>query len=199
MTGVQTCALPICIWINFSVPTLTGEPLYFLGYLIVNAIMMGANIDYAIVISSHYQELKAHMPHKQAIVHALNAAFPTVFTSGTIMASSGMVIGNLSAQPVVSIMGLCLGRGTVISIFLVLFVLPAFLVLGDSIIERTSFRLKAIETKTRAATGTVRVQGHVRGYINGIVDAEINGIIHGQLNASLSTDSQLEEGGDLDA
>ena len=183
------------IWINFSFPTLTGEPLYFLGYLIVNAIMMGANIDYAIVISSHYQELKAHMPHKEAIVHALNAAFPTVFTSGTIMASSGMLIGNLSAQPVVSVMGLCLGRGTVISIFLVLFVLPAFLVLGDSIIERTSFRFKSIEPKARTATGTVRVQGHVRGYINGVVDADIHGIIHGQLNASVSTDGQIQEGG----
>ena len=182
------------IWINFSFPTLMGQPLYFLGYLIVNAIMMGANIDYAIVISSHYQELKAHMPHKEAIVHALNAAFPTVFTSGTIMASSGMLIGNLSAQPVVSTMGLCLGRGTIISIFLVLFVLPAFLVLGDSIINRTSFKLKGIETKTRSASGTVRVQGHVRGYINGIVDADITGIIHGQLNASVSTDGQIEEG-----
>ena len=117
-----------------------------------------------------------------------------MFTSGTIMASSGMLIGNLSAQPVVSTMGLCLGRGTVISIILVLFVLPAFLVLGDSIIERTSFKLKAMEPKTRAATGTVRVQGHVRGYINGVVDADIHGIIHGQLNASVSTDGQLEEG-----
>ena len=183
------------IWINFSFPTLTGEPLYFLGYLIVNAIMMGANIDYAIVISSHYQELKAHMPHKEAIVHALNAAFPTVFTSGSIMASSGLLIGNLSAQPVVSTMGLCLGRGTIISIFLVLFVLPAFLVLGDSIINRTSFRFKGPEPKTRTATGTVRVQGRVRGYINGVVDAEIHGIIHGQLNASVSTDGQIEEGG----
>ena len=182
------------IWINFSFPTLMNSPLYFLGYLIVNAIMMGANIDYAIVISSHYQELKAHMPHKEAIVHALNAAFPTVFTSGTIMASSGMLIGNLSAQPVVSIMGLCLGRGTVISIFLVLFVLPAFLVLGDSIIERTSFKLKGIEPKARTASGTVRVQGHVRGYINGVVDADISGIIHGQLNASVSTDGQIQEG-----
>ena len=73
--------------------------------------------------------------------------------------------------------------------------LPAFLVLGDSIIERTSFRLKGIETKTKAATGTVRVQGHVRGYINGVVDADIHGIIHGQLNASVSTDGQIEEGG----
>lgn len=199
----QSAGLPVLliiviqgsIWINFSFPTLTGEPLYFLGYLIVNAIMMGANIDYAIVISSHYQELKAHMPHKEAIVHALNAAFPTVFTSGTIMASAGLLIGNLSAQPVVSTMGSCLGRGTIISIILVLFVLPAFLVLGDSIIERTSFRLKGIETKTKAATGTVRVQGHVRGYINGVVDADIHGIIHGQLNASVSTDGQFEEGG----
>lgn len=199
----QSAGLPVLliiviqgsIWINFSFPTLTGEPLYFLGYLIVNAIMMGANIDYAIVISSHYQELKAHMPHKEAIVHALNAAFPTVFTSGTIMAASGLLIGNLSAQPVVSTMGLCLGRGTIISIFLVLFVLPAFLVLGDSIIERTSFHLKGIETRARTVSGTVRVQGHVRGYISGIVDAHISGIIHGQLNASVSTDGQIEEGG----
>ena len=199
----QSAGLPVLliiviqgsIWINFSFPTLTGEPLYFLGYLIVNAIMMGANIDYAIVISSHYQELKAHMPHKEAIIHALNAAFPTVFTSGTIMASTGLLIGNLSAQPVVSTMGSCLGRGTIISIVLVLFVLPAFLVLGDSIIERTSFKLKGIETKARTATGTVRVQGHVRGYINGVVDADIHGIIHGQLNASVSTDGHIEEGG----
>ena len=199
----QSAGLPVLliiviqgsIWINFSFPTLTGEPLYFLGYLIVNAIMMGANIDYAIVISSHYQELKAHMPHKEAIIHALNAAFPTVFTSGTIMASAGLLIGNLSAQPVVSTMGSCLGRGTIISIILVLFVLPAFLVLGDSIINRTSFKLKGIETKTKTATGTVRVQGHVRGYINGVVDADIHGIIHGQLNASVSTDGQIEEGG----
>jgi len=203
----QSAGLPVLliiviqgsIWINFSFPTLTGEPLYFLGYLIVNAIMMGANIDYAIVISSHYQELKAHMPHKEAIVHALNAAFPTVFTSGTIMASAGLLIGNLSAQPVVSVMGSCLGRGTIISIFLVLFVLPAFLVLGDSIINRTSFKIKGIEGKTRTATGTVRVQGHVRGYINGVVDADIHGIIHGQLNASVSTDGQIEEGGDGNA
>ena len=183
------------IWINFSIPTLFHEPLYFLGYLIANAVMMGANIDYAIVISSYYLEYKAHLPHKEAIVHAVNAAFPTIFTSGTIMASAGLLIGNLSAQPVVSIMGTCMGRGTIISMILVLFVLPAFLVLGDSIINRTSFKIKKARIAPRTATGTVRVQGHVRGYINGIVDAQITGIIHGQLNASVSTESKIEEEG----
>lgn len=204
----QSAGLPVLlivvilgsIWINFSFPTIMGQPLYFLGYLIVQAIQMGANIDYAIVISSHYQELKTCMPHKEAIVQALNAAFPTVFTSGTIMASAGLLIGNLSAQPVVSTMGLCLGRGTIISIFLVLFVLPAFLVLGDSIINRTSFKLKGIEPRARAATGTIRVKGHVRGYISGVVDADFDGILHGQLDASLATGGQItpesqEEGG----
>ena len=181
------------IWINFSVPTITGEPLYFLGYLIVNAIMMGANIDYAIVISSHYQELKAKMHHKEAIVHALNASFPTVFTSGTILASAGLLIGNLSAQPVVSIMGTCLGRGTIISMVLVLFVLPAFLVLGDSIINRTSFKLKGLEPKVRTATGTMLVQGHIRGRINGVVDADFNGILHGQIDATIATDGVIKE------
>ena len=154
---------------------------------------MGANIDYAIVISSHYQEKKKHMPHKQAIIHALNAAFPTIFTSGTIMASSGLLIGNMSAQPVVSIMGSCIGRGTIISIILVLGVLPSILVLGDSIIERTSFRLKVLEPKARVSTGTILVDGHVRGYVSGVVDADFHGVLHGQLNATITTDSPEKE------
>ena len=181
------------IWINFSFPTLTGEPLYFLGYLIVNAIMMGANIDYAIVISSHYQELKEKMPHKEAIIHAINAAFPTVFTSGTIMASAALLIGNMSAQPVISIMGICLGRGTIISIILVLFVLPAFLVLGDSIINRTRFHLKIAVPKPKAVAGKMRVQGHIRGHIHGYVDAEIKGMIQGQVEATVSTGGEIQE------
>jgi len=192
------------IWINFSIPTLTGTPLYFLGYLIVNALQMGANIDYAIVTSSHYQELKKTMPHKKAIVHALNASFPTVFTSGTIMASAGLLIGNMSAQPVVSIMGTCIGRGTIISIILVLFVLPSILVLGDSIIERTRFHIKVMERPVQETSGMIRVQGHVRGYVSGMVDAEINGILNGELRAEVSAgaleeQTEKKEGGEANA
>lgn len=181
------------IWINFSIPTLFHIPLYFLGYLIVQAIQMGANIDYAIVLSSHYQELKQVMPHKKAIIQALNAAFPTVFTSGTILASAGMLIGNMSAQPVVSIMGTCIGRGTIISMLLVLLVLPAFLVLGDSIINRTSFQLKGIEAPTKTASGTLHIHGRVRGYVNGMVDGEFNGVLHGQMNANIATGGEFRE------
>jgi len=180
------------IWINFSFPAITGQPLYFLGYLIVSAIQMGANIDYAIVISSHYQELKSHMPHKKAIIEALNAAFPTIFTSGIMMSSAGLLIGNLSAQPVVSIMGTCLGRGTIISIILVLGVLPSILVLGDSIIERTRFRIQVPDIAPKIASGTMLVKGHIRGRIDGIVDADFDGILHGELNASIDTTGTIQ-------
>ena len=155
------------IWINFSIPTLTGTPLYFLGYLIVNALQMGANIDYAIVISSHYQEEKQHMPHKEAIVQAVNSAFPTIFTSGSMMAAAGLLIGNMSAQPVVSIMGTCIGRGTIISILLVLLVLmpyaewipmPAIAAMITKIIglmSTNTVRAKTIAKRTKVNLSTI--------------------------------------------
>ena len=177
------------IWINFSFPTIENTPLYFLGYLIVNSIQMGANIDYAIVISSHYTEMKGLYPPKQAIIEALNGSFPTIFTSGTILASAGMLIERMTTNPVIAAIGQCLGRGTVISMVLVLAVLPQILVLGDTVIERTSFEMPQLERKVRAASGTMRVKGRVRGYISGMVDAEINGVLTGQINAAISTDS----------
>ena len=196
----RSAALPVLlivviqgsIWINFSFPTLMQQPLYFLGYLIVSAIQMGANIDYAIVISSHYQEKRTVMGKKDAIIQALNAAFPTVFTSGSIMAAAGLLIGNLSAQPVVSIMGTCLGRGTIISILLVLGVLPAFLVLGDTLIDRTRFHISMPQTPKTVSSGSMRLSGHVRGYVSGMVDADFNGTLHGDVDASISGEVPAE-------
>lgn len=133
------------IWMNFSFPYPEQNSLYFLSYLIVNSIQMGANIDYAIVISSRYMELKKEMPIKQAAVETLNQAFPTIITSGTILAAAGVLIGQLSSDGAISSIGVCLGRGTIISIILVMGVLPQILLLGDTIIERTSFTIKKAE------------------------------------------------------
>ena len=180
------------IWINFSFPYLQGESLYFLGYLIVNSIQMGANIDYAIVISSHYTDLKKVMRPKEAIVAALNESFPTIFTSGSILASAGILISVLTTNPVIAAIGTCLGRGTIISMLLVLFVLPQILILGDTIIERTSFEMKGVAGMTRTASGTMHINGRVRGYINGVVDADINGVLHGQFSANIATGTEFE-------
>ena len=183
------------IWINFSVPTIQHESLYFLGYLIVNSIQMGANIDYAIVISSHYSDLKKEMRPKEAIIAALNEAFPTIFTSGTILAVAGALIGVMTTNPVIAAIGTCLGRGTVISIVLAMAVLPQILLIGDTIVERTSFDVKVpvdLSRVNRTASGNMRVSGRVRGYVNGVIDAEIKGTLNGTLNASVTSGTTIE-------
>ena len=96
---------------NFSFPYLTQTNLFFISYLVVSAIQMGANIDYAIVITNRYTVLKREMPIKEAMMLALNQAFPTIVTSGTMLASAGVLIGRLSSDPTISSItaGACAG------------------------------------------------------------------------------------------
>ena len=126
------------IWINFSVPYLASGTMYFLSYLVVSSIQMGATIDYAIVITSRYLDLRGSMAdRKKAVVESLNQSFPTIITSGTILTSAGFVIGSLTNNVVIASLGKTLGRGTLISIILVMTVLPQLLLLGDKLIDKT--------------------------------------------------------------
>lgn len=174
------------IWINFSVPYLTSSNLFFISYLIVSAIQMGANIDYAIVISSRYLDLKKSMPIKEAMIETLNQAFPTIITSGAMLASAGLIIGRMTSDNTISSIGTCLGRGTIISIFLVMGVLPQILLLGDILIEKTAFAIKVPEI-THVEGSTIRLHGRVRGQISGFVDADIQGVFQGSLHAMVES------------
>lgn len=177
------------IWINFSVPVLTGTNLFFLSYLVVSSIQMGATIDYAIVITNRYMELKTEMERKQAAVEALSQSFPTILTSGTIMAVAGFLIGGISTDATIGSVGQTLGRGTVTSIILVMTVLPQLLMLGDALIERTAITLNR-DRKQRFNQGTMRLDGHVRGHVSGFVDGEFKGVLHGSVDALIESKYQ---------
>ncbi len=170
------------IWLNFSVPYFTGTGLFFMSYLVVSSIQMGANIDYAIVIASRYQEIKHTMSRKQAMVETLNFAFPTVLTSGTILSVSGILIGQMTSEPTIVGIGQSLGRGTLLSMFLVLFVLPQILLIGGNLADKTSFSVK---TPVRRRTGSGRV------YVSGMVKGEIHGSVNGVMHASIDGDADL--------
>ena len=177
------------IWINFSIPVLTDTNLFFLSYLVVSSIQMGATIDYAIVITNRYLELKGIMDRKEAAIAALSQSFPTVLTSGTIMAVAGFLIGGISTDATIGSVGQALGRGTVTSIFLVMTVLPQMLLLGDTLIERTAITLNR-DRKQRFNQGTMRLDGHVRGHVAGFVDGEFKGVIHGSVDALIESKYQ---------
>ena len=177
------------IWINFSVPVLTGTNLFFLSYLVVSSIQMGATIDYAIVITNRYLDLKTRMDRREAVVQALNQSFPTILTSGTIMAVAGFLIGGISTDATIGSVGQTLGRGTVTSIILVMTVLPQLLMLGDALIERTAITLNR-DRKQRFNQGTMRLDGHIRGHVSGFVDGEFKGVLHGSVDALIESKYQ---------
>lgn len=186
------------IWINFSVPAITGNELFFMSYLVVSSIQMGANIDYAIVISSRYMELKNQKSKQEAIIETMNFAFPTIVISGSILALAGILIGQMTSEAAIVGIGQSLGRGTIISIILVMFVLPQILLLGGDIVEKTSFKMPNVIQKKKES-GLIRVEGLVRGEISGTVSGMMNALVDGDVNIQLLKGEAVKEGGEEDA
>ena len=173
------------IWINFAVPTIIDSPLFFLSYLIVSSIQMGANIDYAIVISSRFLEVKDTMPKRDAIIDTLNFAFPTIITSGSMMAAAGILIGQMTSNAAIVGIGQSLGRGTIISIFIVMFSLPQLLLIGERIIDKTSFSVKNPIPRHESTGRKVVVSGIVRGEIHGTINGVVNAVVDGDVDLSV--------------
>ncbi|MCM1368638.1 MAG: MMPL family transporter [Roseburia sp.] len=133
------------IFINFALPVVRGRNLFFFTYLIVSAIQMGATIDYAILLTNRFSQLKKTRGKREALTEAVSAAFPTIATSGTIMTVAAFLVGLLTSDPLISSMGMMLGSGTLISVVCVMTALPALLFLLDRVLEKTTLhkRLRA--------------------------------------------------------
>ena len=172
------------IWINYGIPTITNSPLFFLSYLVVSSIQMGANIDYAIVTTSRFMEFKDKMPKKDAIIETMNLAFPTIITSGLMMVIAGILIGQMTSNAAIAGIGDSLGRGTIITIFIVMFILPQILLLGEKVIDKTAFDMPSA-VSSHQSSGRVRIDGMVRGEIHGQISGVVHAVVEGDVNISL--------------
>lgn len=182
------------ILINFSVPAILHNEIFFMSYLVVSSIQMGANIDYAIVIANRFVEMKDKMSKREAIIETMNFAFPTIITSGSILAISGILVGRLTSDAAVNGMG-NIGRGTIISIILVMFVLPQILLIGEKIIDKTSFSIP-VTIKEKKTTGKIRLDGKVYGEVSGIIRGEIHALVDGDVDIKLLSGTVEEQGGE---
>ena len=188
------------IWMNFGYPTLVHEDVFFMTQLVVSSIQMGANIDYAIVIANRYSDNIKTMDRKEAIIEAMNFAFPTILTSGTILAVSGLLISIITTDCTINGIGEAIGRGTMISIVLVMFVLPQILLLGGKIIEKTSFAMPKVNREHKISA-PVQVDGRISGRINGTVSGFFRGTIEGDTDLRLFSgklEPLLEDGDGTD-
>ncbi len=148
---ILTLLIELSIWINLSVPYFQGTTLHYIGYLIISSVQLGATIDYAILFTSRYLEERKQHGKYTAAKNSIQLCTLSLFTSAIILAIAGTVLGAVSTNLVLSQLGTLVGRGAVISFFLVLLVLPALLVLFDPVIEKTTRKTNFYKKPKRKA------------------------------------------------
>ncbi|UCZ54766.1 MMPL family transporter [Bacillus shivajii] len=128
------------VWFNLAIPYFTDTPLVFVGYLVVGTVQLAATVDYAILFTENYLDNRKRMPARQAIVKTLNEKTFSISISAAILSSVGFILWITSTNPIVSSIGLLLGRGALLAFIMVLFFLPAMLLVCDKIIGKTTLK-----------------------------------------------------------
>lgn len=141
------------IFINMAIPYFAGDSMMFLGYLIVSSIQLGATIDYAILMTNNYLDAREYRYKYSASRIATNKSVTAIITSGGILTCAGYLIKWCSTINAISELGGLIGRGAIMSMALVIFVLPHILEIFDKVIRRTDFNhvKKGLSKEERAA------------------------------------------------
>ncbi len=120
--GIETA-----IWINLSIPYFTNATIFYIAYLIISSIQLGATVDYAILFTDRYKEYRETLDKKNAIIQTISAVTVSILTSGSVLTVVGFLLGAISTHGLLSQLGYFLGKGTLCSLVIVLFVLPGLL------------------------------------------------------------------------
>jgi predicted RND superfamily exporter protein len=149
------------IWINMSIPYFTGTALSYVGYLIISTVQLGATVDYAILYANRYLRERRGMPAREAARVALGGVFRSVMVSAAVLSLSGFALWGTSSNGIVQALGFLLGRGTLLSLFMVSCFLPCLLLVCDRAVGATTLGagfFKAGAAQAQAARGGTQMQ-----------------------------------------
>ncbi len=127
------------VWITMSILSVTGSSVYFIAIIIVQAILMGATIDYAILYTSYYLEhRKKKLDIKKALIESYNKSVPTIITSASVLVIVTYIVGSFDKQGSAIAAKICVtvSEGTLCAAIIILLILPALLATCDKIILR---------------------------------------------------------------
>jgi len=135
---ITVFVIEMAIWINIGIAYFSGEPMNFLSIIVIGAIQLGATVDYAILFVSRYRENLANMRPKAAAEKTIQDTAKSILTSGGIIVAATFSVYFIATITAASEMCLLIGRGALISMFCVIFVLPGFLILLNRVIKKTT-------------------------------------------------------------
>ena len=138
--------IEFAIFINMGIPAYTHTSLPFVASIVIGTIQLGATIDYAILITTKYITLrKEGKDKKSAIDEALGTSISSIVTSGLCFFGATFGVGVYSKIEMIGSLCTLMSRGALISMVVVITVLPAFLMMFDKIIYKTTMGMKEVK------------------------------------------------------
>ena len=136
LPAILVLSIETAIWINLAIPYFTDQTIFYIAYLIISSIQLGATVDYAILFTERYKEMRQDFNRKESIIKTISTVTTSILTSGSVLTVVGFLLGYISTHGLLSQLGFFLGKGTLCSLIIVLFILPAFLYLSDGLITK---------------------------------------------------------------
>lgn len=146
---ILVLAIETAIWINLSVPYFTNDFVFYIAYLIISSVQLGATVDYAILLTSRYMEVRETASKKKTIVETLRSTTVSIMTSASILTIAGLLLWKISTHGILSQLGHLLAIGTALSTLIVLFVIPGMLYIFDGLIQKTTVGVKFFNKKEK--------------------------------------------------
>lgn len=146
---ILVLSIETAIWINLSLPYFTSSTVFYIAYLIITSIQLGATVDYAILLSDRYREIRNSQPRpaaslskqergreirkakKEALTETVSTVTVSLLVSGSTLTVVGFLLGYMSSNELLAQLGIFLGVGALCSLIIVLLVLPGLLYLFD--------------------------------------------------------------------
>ena len=137
--------IELAIFINLGLPHYLGQSLPFIAPICISTIQLGATVDYAILMTTRYKsERRCGRKAKDAVAAALRASTPSIIVSGLGLFAATFGVALYSNIDIIKSMCMLMARGAIISVLLVLFILPALLILCDKLICHTTAGMRSV-------------------------------------------------------
>ena len=131
---ILVLSIETAVWLNLAIPYFSGQSIFYIVYLIISSIQLGATVDYAILLTERYKEMRQTYTKRKAVVQTISAVSVSILTSASVLTVVGFLLGIISTHGLLSQLGYVLGKGTLCSLAIVLFVLPGLLSMFDRLI-----------------------------------------------------------------
>ena len=143
---ILIAVIELAIFMNLGLPHYLGQSLPFIAPICISTIQLGATVDYAILMTTRYKaERIALKPKAQAVQIALATSIPSIIVSGMGLFAATFGVAIYSDIDIISSMCMLMARGAIISMLLVIFILPALLMLCDRLICATTLGMRHLK------------------------------------------------------